>query len=64
MDFCLLFYLKLPIASKIMYSMSNDWHNASAIRTKLVLFSAAGRLIFLIAINRENPTINRRLIDN
>ena len=29
-----------------------------------VASSAAGRLIFLIAINRENPTINRRLIDD
>ena len=28
------------------------------------IISAAGRLIFLIAINRENPTINRRLIDD
>ena len=30
----------------------------------IIIISAAGRLIFLIAINRENPTINRRLIDD
>ena len=29
-----------------------------------LISSAAGRLFFLIAINRENPTINRRLIDD
>ena len=42
----------LPVISKILEKV---------IHTN---FSAAGRLIFVIAINRENPTINRRLIDD